>query len=614
MIPRCRLVLLVALLAGLAAPAVCFAGASEEAERQLTFARRELEQSRYDRAITSAESALRLDPTAVDAFVLKALAYEGLGEVELAESLLIAYLEITKDLPRDPSASQALARLQSRDSPGTRNRRGQISVQEERRLGTGQVSVDIDVARARVKEAITAGNCQVAAATADEVTAGLPRLPDGWRLVGDAARCDGRVRAAALAYGRFLELGGTDPRVTLMLEGLLDNLGDLEIRLSREAGGPVALVRLELPDGESVSPEVAPDGTLTFSRLPAGTELSVTVGGRGLEAQAVAVKPLGPGEHRVVTVTPTYVGLGVLRLARYDTSMCKTTFYTADGELELAPGGAERVTAGKVAAVVQGAHGEIEVDLDLEPGQSIEFDPLPWVPTSLTIVGLPAGSTVRVSVEGFDDARMEKSQAVDLFGGQIDPATGVRVAEPLAMQGLLGGSGGLFVEHPVLGGGNRPIVLELGEVNATTFDYHALPGLEAVRLHHQRWSANRGTIQRASRGQTGAGLGMGIAGAVAAGLFTGLAVAADLQLDESAREALLAQERGDEVARLSWTEANRASVRDRTGFTIAASSGAVFFGAGIVLTVASAAQGERALKALGPWDPAALPPTGAQER
>ena len=86
-----------------------------EAERQLLFARGELEAGRFDRAVSSAESALRLDPGLYRAMVVKALALEGLGEFARAESMLVAYFELTAGIPAPEEAEAALARLQARE-------------------------------------------------------------------------------------------------------------------------------------------------------------------------------------------------------------------------------------------------------------------------------------------------------------------------------------------------------------------------------------------------------------------------------------------------------------------------------------------------------------------
>lgn len=66
----------------------------EEATRQLQFARSEIEEGNYEKALTSSDSAMRLNPALYDAYIYRALAYEGLGDNKVAEGLLITYLEV----------------------------------------------------------------------------------------------------------------------------------------------------------------------------------------------------------------------------------------------------------------------------------------------------------------------------------------------------------------------------------------------------------------------------------------------------------------------------------------------------------------------------------------
>jgi hypothetical protein len=73
----------------------------EEAQRQVDFAWKELQQEKYGSAIKSAESTLRLNPALYMAMV-KALACEGLGEYREAESWLETYLVVTANLSQAP--------------------------------------------------------------------------------------------------------------------------------------------------------------------------------------------------------------------------------------------------------------------------------------------------------------------------------------------------------------------------------------------------------------------------------------------------------------------------------------------------------------------------------
>ena len=103
----------------------CQARADEELEaqaaRQLAFARDELAQGLCERSLSSAQSALRLSPGSYDAFVVKALAYECLGDAKRARAMLIAYREIVGEALMSPEAIEAAERLLPR-GPGRKKR------------------------------------------------------------------------------------------------------------------------------------------------------------------------------------------------------------------------------------------------------------------------------------------------------------------------------------------------------------------------------------------------------------------------------------------------------------------------------------------------------------
>jgi len=86
-------------------------GLQEEARRQLDLGWTDLEAGVAQRALSAAESALRLDPLLYDAMVLKGLAYEKLGEIAKARAILVTYLDFTEGLTQRPEAREALARL-----------------------------------------------------------------------------------------------------------------------------------------------------------------------------------------------------------------------------------------------------------------------------------------------------------------------------------------------------------------------------------------------------------------------------------------------------------------------------------------------------------------------
>ena len=119
MTARSTVAVLLAVALGLLAAAPATAAGPDEAVRQLRFARAELAAGSWDRALQSADSALTLDPALAEARVLKALAYEGLGELAIAQALLLAHREALGGSLADGSeAAAALARIDERLARG----------------------------------------------------------------------------------------------------------------------------------------------------------------------------------------------------------------------------------------------------------------------------------------------------------------------------------------------------------------------------------------------------------------------------------------------------------------------------------------------------------------
>ena len=85
-------------------------GVKEEATRQLDFARAEISEGDFERALQSADSALRLEAPAHEVFLLKGLAYEGLGQLHWAEAMLMAHIVALAGLEPTAEATAALQR------------------------------------------------------------------------------------------------------------------------------------------------------------------------------------------------------------------------------------------------------------------------------------------------------------------------------------------------------------------------------------------------------------------------------------------------------------------------------------------------------------------------
>ena len=542
-----RRILVLCLLLSLAAGPALAASAEEEATRQITFARGELADGRFDRALRSAESALTLAPALYEAMVVKALAYEGLGRTDLALALLAAYAELA---PRGPALAEVQAareRIEAGHRLGARRpreRRTPTAVEQE-----VLATLDPDVYRRRLVAALSAGQCAAARAAAKELLGARPDEAAGYRLLGDAARCDGDSREAVIAYRRFGELGGSDPAVDSMIQGLQGMLARLVVQVALPEDAGVPRMRLLLGD-EELTPRSLPDGSWRFEDLPAGVELLLLLEGRGLRDLERGVEPLGVGAERAITVEPEWVGTGRLTLGDRPCKGCLVLAWIEGVENELGPGQSVEVTAGLVPIEVSNAHGTSEVPVTVEPGDEVTFDPVSWMPSELTLIGVPAGSRVTVRIRGFEGAELRRDLELPVGAGELDTDAGVRVPSPQRIRSLVGGEGVVVVEHPVLGTGEARLVLEPGAVNATTFNLRTMPGTPAARTAFEAW---RLEVQQARRKAATRPLptailaiGSGVAAAVLLGLGGGASAdAATLGRDY---ETSLATETADQIS------------------------------------------------------------------
>ena len=592
-------------------------GSELEAGRQLAFARQELDQGRYEAALHSAESALRLYPTAYDAWIIKALAYEGLGNLKMAEVMLIAYGEAAAGLGDRPEVQDALARVQAameqeqqprRTGPGRRTGQSggtqtdSVVLQEVTTgAGAGQLD-DLDPIpfKERVEAALSEGKCGFARAAALELTAAAPDKADGYRLLGDAARCDGSSREAVGAYRRFQALGGDDPAVDLLLRSLGANLASVVVTVvvPADSGSVPPRLRLGLP-GEALV-EQATGGPVTFADLPIGQELTLGVVGRGLEPQLVTVEPLKPGEARELELAPTWIGLGKVRVESFSPALCGVAFATPDGGFDLEPGGQRSVTAGAVTASVTNNYGTVDVPLEVQPGGEVLFDPIPWLPSELTLIELPAGASVRVFVEGMDGATAERLIEVPGGEGAIDPSTGVRVAGPQKVDSLVAGSAGIFVGHPILGEANATTALAPAEANATTFDWRSMPGLPNLLPIYEEWQADRLRVRREAAAGPAVSAALTIGSGIAAGVLWGLTATEAARMVDLGRQEIAAidpMKEGD--FRNQGAEAE--FLRDRYMIAAGATSGVAVIGG--VLTGVFGRVGHQRIVKFGEWDP-----------
>ena len=583
------------LLLGLALllPVTAFAG-SDEAKRQMEFAAEELANKRYDRALKSAESALRLCPECLDAMVLKAAAYLGLGDRKLAREVMLAYVEEVGESALSLEAQELYEKLvRRRERPGATAAAGGSTSDE-----------DPSVFRERINEALKDKRCRAARSAASELVRLLPEDPAAWALAGDAARCSDAVREAVLAYRKHVELGGNEARVVNDLRALAKQLGTVTVQVSKPKG--VSTLTLLLDTGEEfIEGQSVRDG-VQFVDIAPDRPLVLNVVGTGVKAEEIKVRPLRAAEKRKLAVTPVVVGFGTISVLPYKLDRIQASIEGPEGVVAARPGATMELTVGDYTARVESDNGMVQIPVEVTRGGLQTFDANEHEPSAITVSGLPAAANVRVFVEGLGGAVAEQQFRVPVANAVLDESTGVLVAPPQKVRNLRPGRGGLFVEHPSLGEGSAEFVLTAGGEQTTEFDWKALPGLGDVARAFATWQETA-SASKGSKGRTAA-IGAASGALVAAGVVmfvvggvTGSRMATIRQ------DAIAASDAGDTQALIEAADAFKGQTGLRTAMFV---GGAVSAGLGVLgfsVTIATSSGGKVDVST---WDPASLPDGG----
>ncbi len=473
-------------------------------------------------------------------------------------------------------------------------------------------------ARIGVGEHLGSSRCAAARFRSAEWAFWAPEESAAYKALGDAERCRGKLAPAARAYVRYQELGGKEAAVELLLKGLLQSLGSLELSAALVGGGK-ANYRVEV-GGASWSGELDGETAVTLKYLPVSDPVEVGLTGLGIASTEETLGPLPAGQTTTHAFPVESVGLGSIQMPAE--LGAEVTFLGPLGPQALEAAQLLETTVGSWRIRLTNELGVIESPVEVKLGETLSFDLAPIMPTSLSLSGVPAGSTVRVFIEGLSGEFVEREVSIPIRGGGTDPATGVPLAPTLRITSLLGGSGGLFMEHPLLGGVGTDIALLPGQDNALALAWKDLEGVVKVQLAYKEWQdAHSVDLKRiGSRPKLLLGLAVGTgAGALGALAFAAVAngdvattralgqdkvAEGNLILSASASDAeLQAREAALEV--LSQVnqqhEAALASSRILAGLGFGLAAAAAGTGVGAIVLNKRRAEMEAALDEWEPW-------------
>ena len=451
---------------------------------------------------------------------------------------------------------------------------------------------------ATVHEAIAAGRCRDAAAEAAQALddGGPPAL---WRLLGDAHRCLGDARAAALAYRRSLATSGPDPTVEALLRGLRERLGRLVVTV-RADRGEVTRVVAEMPDGQVEEGSRTGPSTWVIEDLDPSVRPHVLAAGAGLETTRVRAPAAPQGGQAAMEVQTRWSGLATVELSHPPRPGVQVELQTPAGATRLQVGATVDASPGAATIAVVSERGRVPVAIRLEAGQALQLDPTRWTPTTATVRGVPAGASLRLFLEQVEPP-LERLVNTPQGLGEIDNDWGLRLAPVLALDSLVGGPGTLVVSHPTLGVVAMELLLQADADNAIQVDWRSLAEAPALRARYLTWRNRRDAAKKKAMAPVWAGLAAGAGGTLVS--IIGWSAAAERQgaADALQAQALAGAPHGEGAT--GWYDEHQTAIGAQRAAMSAAIGGALIGAAGFTVSGVFGAKARTVDAEIGEWDP-----------
>jgi hypothetical protein len=460
---------------------------------------------------------------------------------------------------------------------------------------------------AKVRAALSAGDCKGALETATTRTAAVPQDATAHRLRGDALRCLDRPRDAVLAYRRAVELGATDALLPQLISQVSRGLVTLKIAIPEyDPSFPPEI----LLQGQGLDPEskILTSNMAEFTDLPAGVPFVLRLKGIGYAPETLEVPPQKPGSSASFKIGSDYRGVGRVVLAPWSGGLTVTLTDVRGAVSGLQPG-VVPVTTGEVVLKVSGPTGDVSQTFTVARNATVEANPGSLAPAQMTLAHVPAGSTITWAPA--DDGPSQEIQTGWTDPGiETDPTTGVPVIAAIPLRGLRSGSYTLRMTQPWLGVVNGEFFAVGGEVGAYQVPWQETQGAKNVRAAWTDWKAKEAAASRPTRHTTLGRVGIGVtslgAAALVTGLVEGLLVSSRIDRQTADYESALVLGNTEEARGLFES---RASLQ-RTGLLswVGAGVGGALTAGGLVFTIHSfrVAKGEKIT--VSPWDLQNLPP------
>jgi hypothetical protein len=449
-----------------------------------------------------------------------------------------------------------------------------------------------------IRRSISSGHCREAVVDIQDAQ----QTEDGaelWRLLGDAHRCLGEPRPAVLAYRRYVDDVGADPAVEGLIAGLRERLGRLLVAVQADRG-EVLSVDVVLPDGSRERGTRTQTGAWLVEDLEPSRPTSLLVRGLGLAETRTRAPGPPVGGQASVEVHPAWVGVATITLDPGLPDGVHVELPGPEGPVILRPGEPLRVNAGDVPVEAVSERGRVGIPLSCAPEDACRLNATPWIPTRVSVRGVPTGSTARVFLEAVEPPlERQVETAVDL--GIVDPDWGVQVGPMLVIDSLVGGAGTLVVSHPSLGVMASELLLEAGADNAAEVDWQSLPRAMAVRSEYGIWRSHDRAARKKALTPAVIGVAAGAAGALCAVLGMAAAGAQQQTLADAQTQAVAGV--AHEAGATGWYDVHQGALEGQRAAAGLAVGGAILSVAGFTVTGVFGLKAQQAAAKQGAWTP-----------
>lgn len=425
------------------------------------------------------------------------------------------------------------------------------------------------------------------------------------REVGVAAMKTGDRRTALRAFRASRAAGDDDARVRKLVAKLEGEVGTVRARVTGAKRDKEFEVVLTSSEAEPWSPDKEQSGRFVFEDVPADVPLELRVTGHGYDAAVVPIEPFGAGKRHDATAQLSWRGFATLILTDWPDTI-RVRVIDTSGEHQPENPGEFEVTTGSVTLSMDGPTGARELQFELEEGTTQAVPIKEQMPGAVVIEGLPSGTTLRLD-EGPEGVTLSKA-GVDR--DDVDKEqSGVGIADPLRLEGLLPGSYTVSIWHPVLGGAEMRFDPVPGDTTHRSLLWETLSNAPAVKAARQDWeqrlAASKQVPKATKLSLIGGGSTLAVASATTIFGIRALQARSDIDRITVSYQQALADDDGETANslyhRLVDSQQTKRSAR---AITI---GGLALTATGASISVALFAKGRKAKAKVEDWNLYALP-------